>query len=82
MTAVRVTKEQARQLGLPGVEPAPPRRKGKKRDRTAVSSAECAPNVCHVCGVLLARPVDEDRHQAANPDHRRYESSLTWKAAP
>ena len=80
MTAARMTKARARQLGLPGVEPTTPRKKGK-RDRTAVPAKDCAPNVCHLCGELLGRPVDENRHFEANPTHARYESSLTFKAA-
>ena len=79
MTAVRVSAARARQLGLPGVEAATKTRQRPKRDRAAVPSADCAPNVCHTCGVRLERPVDEDRHHTTNPTHRRYESSLTWR---
>jgi hypothetical protein len=80
VTAVRVTPAQARQLGLPGVPKTTPRKKGK-RDRSTLPARDCAPNVCHTCGELLTRPVDEDRHLAAHPTHARYESSLTYRSA-
>ena len=80
MTAARLTKQQAKQLGLPGVTPTTPR-KGRGRDRSTVPSKDCAPNVCHTCGILLPRPVDEDRHLDQHPTHCRYESSLTWQAS-
>jgi hypothetical protein len=79
--AARLSSAQARQLGLPGVDRATPKRKGRKKDRSTVPAKECAPNVCHACGELLARPVDEDRHFVANPGHTRYESSLTHRTA-
>lgn len=32
---------------------------------------------CVVDGVVFTRQVDEDRHFAAHPDHRRYDTVLT-----
>ena len=69
MTA-RITAAKARQLGLPGVPKTTPR--GKGRTRQTVPSKDCSPTFCCVCTEQFPRPVDEDRHFAAHPDHARY----------
>lgn len=70
---VHLTEAQAKKLGI-DVKGAG--RPTKKRLRNTVAAADCAATRCVQCDARFERPVDEDRHFAANPSHRRYEMAF------
>lgn len=64
---VRLTEAEARRLGITTAA------RRKKTTGKAVPAADCAPTRCVTCDAVFDRPVDEDRHFADRPTHRRYE---------
>jgi len=69
--AARLTKKQAQQLGLPGVEKTTPRGK-RTNTKKAVPNKECLPNRCCTCGEIFTTEAGERRH-AEQQRHLRFE---------
>jgi hypothetical protein len=72
---ISLTPAEARKLGIkvPGTA---------RSTRKTAPARECSDTRCVECGEIFTTMAAEDRHFAANPTHRRYESVITTERNP